>query len=62
MSDGPNMTNRVTAAGLGGAVAVIGVWLLNLLAGIVPPAEVVVALTTVSTFGVSAAWSRWGGV
>ena len=52
---------RVTASGLGASLAVVLVWILNLGAGIEPPAEVVVAITTVVTFVTQLLVSKFGG-
>lgn len=51
-------TNRITAATLGAAITVALVWILELLAGIKPPAEVIVALTTIVTALTQLVWSK----
>lgn len=53
--------NRITAATLGGAITVLIVWVLELVARIQPPAEVVVALTTLVTFFTAAAYRSFPG-
>lgn len=52
---------RITASGLGAALAVVLIWILQLLAGIEPPAEVVVAITTVITFITQVVIRKIGG-
>ena len=49
--------NRVTAATMGGAVAVVLIWILKLAAGIEPGPEVVVAITTIVQGVVQALYS-----
>ena len=58
---GPPTSNPITAATLGAALTVVLVWLLNLATALTPPAEVIVAFTTIVQFAVSIAWSKWGG-
>lgn len=62
----PTTANRVTAAALGGALTILLVWLLEMLLELKPdeqvPAQVVVAMTTVTTFFVSLIYSRYPGL
>lgn len=44
-------TRKVTAAGLAGAVTTVAVWALGAFTGVVVPAEVAVAATTILTVG-----------
>lgn len=51
MDNGNTPTRKITAAGIGGAITIIVVWIANTLASVAIPPEVASAFTTLITFG-----------